>query len=286
MIDPTTCHRKSYSIKEIADKFNKLSDIRAIYTISRYPSRLYGDEALETIQELGFLFVDAEECSGRVFVTEKPNVPAMTTKRFGVLYVNIYNTSRKNWHSNLVLVDNVKRTVERFEPHGSDQSMSPQGTDFRNFYDPLALDHLLVSVVTPQNYLYIAPPKEYPVMGQSLSRNDSHMNTSPYPGAFKRMGQNTHGDSFCSAWTVYYLLLRTNNPDTPMLEVYEYLLGLKNQLKTIRMFHMQDYNTDANIFLGRTAADTISGFINFAYSRYETLFNDESIRQAISQLDA
>lgn len=284
MIDPTKCYRKRYNIEEIADKFNNLSDIRAIHAISRYPKRLYGDEVLDDIQELGFMFVDAEEGSGDVRITDKPAMTKATTKRFGVLYVNIFNISRENWHSNLVLFDNLKRTVERFEPHGSDQSMLD--TDFRNFYNPVALDYLLVSVVTHRNYLYIAPPKEFPVMGQSLSRNDSHMNTNPHPGAFQRVGQNHYGDSFCSAWTVYYLLLRTNNPDTPMLEVYEYLLGLANQRKTTRLFHMQDYNTDPKIFLGRTAADAISGFIRFAYSRYEALFNHHVIRQAILQLDA
>jgi hypothetical protein len=283
MIDPTKSYRSRYNLDEIAEKFNMLSDIRAVHSISHYPRLLFDPKVYDNIQELGFMFVDAEEGSGDVSIVPTPISQQSPTKRFKVLYLNIYNTHRKNAHSNLLLFDSLHKTMERFEPHGSDQSALL--TDFSNFYNPVALDRLLVSWARTLKYSYIAPPKEYPVMGQSLSRNDSHWNTESYPSAFKRNVKSESGDSFCSAWTVYYLLLRTHNPDKPMLEIYEYLLGAEQQKKTTDMFRIQGYDIKVQFSLGRRAADTIAGFILFAYSRYEGMSRDPIIINAVLQLD-
>jgi hypothetical protein len=202
--------------------------------------------------------------------------------RFGALYLNLWNTGRDQLHSNLVLVDTLLCTVERFEPHGSDVAHAFQDpSGFRSFYDAASMKRAMTSWLGNASYEYCAPLSDFPVLCQSLSTTGSSWNSSVYVAAsFKPSGSGTSGDSFCSGWTTYYMMLRIRNPSISRDDIYAYLA--RDYLAEVRP------NAQANYVHtpGRHSADMIAGFIQYAHRISLEILRDPAIVIAIQSLHA
>lgn len=75
----------------------------------------------------------------------------------------------------------------------------------------------------------------------------------------------TSGDNFCAMWTLYFVMLRVENPDVPIRSIYSYLLGDKF---VTRVGNVVPGN-QIHISRGRWAADRIASFVLYATRRWK-----------------
>lgn len=201
----------SYTLASIADAYNDLLDLKAYTEVlgrSDFPRRLLSVPAVA----LGTFLVDVN-ADGRVAACKieaaGPRNGAPPPRAF--MWINLERPDHASpLHSNvLVWNDGV---VRRFEPHGADPSLPEhEACGFQGYYSPRALDAAIAAALAEAGLLppapgagYVGVDPAFPVLGQSLSTNDSPLNAAPgVPGrAFKRVGKvDGTGDNFCGAWT-------------------------------------------------------------------------------------
>ena len=202
-----------YSLNEICDKYNDLIDLKAYAEVlkrSDFPSRLLPCRA----EALGTLLVNISP-TGVVEVEAPERRTEGGAPACAFMWVNIerLDDHPSPLHSNVLLWNGG--FVHRFEPHGGDPADARhQDCGFRGYYAPAVLDSAIEHALSRAGLLpapgaYIGVDTAFPVLGQSLSTNDSPLNTTPgIPGrAFKRVGAITGtGDNFCGAWTILYIV--------------------------------------------------------------------------------
>jgi len=223
--DPMAYAEFKYTVHEIGDQYNAIGDVRASQgTDGEFPLQLLDTLCNKPpkVERVGLLLLDLEQ---RAIKYAEPYVPAVMTEQYALLYINMYHLERDSYHSNVLIIDNKTKLIERFEPHGSDIDHVRQPTSFKGYYDSKQMERFFITFVADYypSYTYLGPLVEYPVIAQSLTTCDGPLNREPRPGNFKRKRSDPSGDSFCNAWVTYYALLRLLNTDRSRVEVYTYL---------------------------------------------------------------
>lgn len=125
-----------------------------------------------------------------------------------ILKINVDNN-----HANIVVIDIEKKTVERFEPHGSSFYFNKDSYKKNNIVNYLFVNEILPNLGL-RKYEYIPPE-----------------NISP------KLGIQAKADAFCGMCvtiSMMYLHLRLLNPDIDQKKLVKYLLKKdKNKLKNI-----------------------------------------------------
>lgn len=121
------------------------------------------------------------------------NTPTNLSLKPRFIYIKLTLISKKEFtHANLLLIDQKKNTIERFDPYG--------GIPFINSHD---LDEFLEKKF--KTYTYIKPINFY---YQTFSMDNNKI--------MKKLGDPT---GYCLAWTFYYLELRLLNPEIPITDL-------------------------------------------------------------------
>ena len=115
-----------------------------------------------------------------------------------------------------------------------------------------------------------------------MSRNDSVINIDAFPSAFKKNTDEPGGDSFCSAWTSYYVFLRITNPIKRREKFFSYMFGNHHEYIQKKMFNLSE--DQSNITRGRWCADRISGFIRLVNYKYKDILLSSEFRNALDDL--
>ena len=114
-----------------------------------------------------------------------------------IIYFNLTLVNMEINHANIVIIDNILETIERFDPYGLMGFNSPDDLD-------MLLDkeiNMIIFEKKNKTYKYFAPKKFMKVNSfQSISRHDSIEN--------KNIGDI---GGFCLAWCFWYLENRLNN---------------------------------------------------------------------------
>jgi ankyrin repeat protein len=123
-------------------------------------------------------------------------------------------------HANIIIIDKNNKTIERFEPNGSNHP--------RNFYyNPILLDNLLKNKFESllNNYKYLKPSNYLPTVGLQLLEiiNDNKC---------KNIGDP---NGYCAVWCVWYTNYRLMNPDVkPNKLINELINNIKLSNKSFK----------------------------------------------------
>ena len=116
-------------------------------------------------------------------------------------------------HANIILIDNKKKTVELFEPHGSRSNKSELESISRAYFKISKNVHKFVRVNLP-DYTYIPPSKYEPEDGLQ-ARLDAF-------------------SGLCVTWSILYLHHRILNPDLHPQKLVQYLEKKINRKTLLR----------------------------------------------------
>lgn len=123
-------------------------------------------------------------------------------KRFIYIYFDIIWEQRTLAHANMVIIDQVNKTIERFEPHGQSISGDKNKKILKGIDSKF--DNKLLSYLGLKKYSYISPIDISPKIGVQL-KADAY-------------------DGMCLTYSMMYLQLRIMNPDVDQDEIIKYLL--------------------------------------------------------------
>lgn len=101
-----------------------------------------------------------------------------------------------NSHANIILIDNIDKTIERFEPNGANQ---PRGLN----YNEDLLDDILINKfnnLLPE-YNYFKPKQYLPIVGFQLLES----------GESVKCKKITDPNGFCAVWCVWWIEMRLIN---------------------------------------------------------------------------
>ena len=130
----------------------------------------------------------------------------LKTKQFIIIPIGI--EMREGNHAGYLIYDNIKKEIERFEPHGS---TTPPGL----YYNPNLLDEILEArfKTIDVNIKYIRPIDYLPKIGfQLLDINENKK---------KQIGDP---EGFCALWSIWYVDMRLTYKDIDRKELVEMLL--------------------------------------------------------------
>lgn len=263
---------RKYTLAAVCDKFNDLADLKAVASLEGarfgYPDArvlcAYDPAAASTVAFGGYLSLDLGGNLPRrvTAVNEEDLRPQMLppTARFEYIWLVLsQDVADAPGHSNVLVADHEAQRVDRFDPHGYDVAHAGQaGSRFQHFYDEEDLEATVALVMQRRFPHYRYNPDfaqlrlAIPVLGQSISTDAGALHQDAPPagvaaGPFARRTDKLSGDSFCPAWTLYYLLLRVWNPRATHARLYRY-------------FH---FGGD-----GGAAADAIAKFIVWVHQQY------------------
>lgn len=266
----------AYTLNQVADAYNDLQDIKAYaetFDGADYPGKLFPSKA----QNMGVVLADIDEAGLCVSVQWNAAPPPRDAAAFPIAFawLNLERASHPDpLHSN-ILVWSGESTCVRFEPHGGDLNHPLHAAcGFQGWYSAASLDAALVALLGKG---YSGPDAAYPVLYQSITRNDGAGNSAPLqPGsgvAFKRRrGGQGLGDSFCGAWALLYLALvvqaqvrRQEGMDDKSAGSVLSLLGAP----AATVLHAKGVDDDAVAQAGRQGADLIASFILHAHAQYK-----------------
>jgi len=117
-----------------------------------------------------------------------------TTVRFIIIYLGIKGD---RGHANMLIIDKVNKTIERFEPHGS---------KVYNSLD-ITIEYYFLYEGIIDKYI---PPKSYCTAGPQAFQCKSLLEMSDRD---KRVG------GYCLAWTLWYTDIRLSYPDLSLKEL-------------------------------------------------------------------
>ncbi len=111
------------------------------------------------------------------------------------------------YHANIIIIDKVNKTIERFEPNGKNP---PRGF----YYNPELLDSvLIIKFNTLLNYTYNKPNDYLPTIGfQILEIIDEKC---------KKIGDP---NGFCAVWCIWWAEQRIKNPDIKSINLANELI--------------------------------------------------------------
>jgi hypothetical protein len=124
------------------------------------------------------------------------------TNRFIYVYLTIIWELSSNGHANMIIIDQVNKTIERYEPHGQYMMLDKKKKILKGI-DSKFNDKLL-SYIGLKKYTYISPIDISPKLGPQ-AKADAY-------------------DGMCVTYSMMYLQLRIMNPDIDQKEIIKYLV--------------------------------------------------------------
>jgi hypothetical protein len=124
-------------------------------------------------------------------------------KRF--LYINlmIHWEQVQMSHVNMIIIDFVNKTIERYEPHGKKMTQDKNKKIAKNIDNKF--NNKLLSYVGLDKYTYISPIDFSPMIGPQ-TKSDAY-------------------DGMCLTYSLMYLQLRIMNPDVDQKDIVKYMLS-------------------------------------------------------------
>ena len=150
------------------------------------------------------------ELPGRVDITKMVALfnELRKTKRFTAipLIIRWSCTSNFSGHANILLIDLVKKTIERFEPYGKIHT-------FDNAEDVVlkTFDSAFSKLIHKSGYTYYKTKRFSPRKGPQFIEEEKVFDVS------SNISSEKPGDpeGFCGAWSLWYADLRLSNPKVP-----------------------------------------------------------------------
>jgi len=128
-------------------------------------------------------------------------IKCANTNRFNFIYIGIRWENMISGHANILLIDHLKKTIERFEPHGKNTNWENQLDNKFNFK--------VLQYLNLEEYKYISPKIYEPRFGVQAK-------SDVYGG-------------MCFTYIIIYLQLRIMNPDIDRKLIIKYLLSKSKQ---------------------------------------------------------
>lgn len=120
-----------------------------------------------------------------------------------------YYPNEMQYHQNCLIIDNKNKSIERFEPHGSDSNYNMEDLDNAlkfSLMNTLDINAFAVGKKNPKHPnipVYISPPDFCPSDSfQVLEDNDALKTQLDFQG-------------YCYIWTIFYMEMRMSQPDVP-----------------------------------------------------------------------
>jgi len=126
----------------------------------------------------------------------------LNNKRFIYIDLNIFYESNQIGHANLLIIDNLKKTIERFEPQNKLITISDK--IYNNSFDKKFSKKTLENI-NLYDYKYISPIDYIPDIGIQ-EKADAY-------------------EGMCATFCIIYLQLRLMNPDIDRKLIIKYLLS-------------------------------------------------------------
>lgn len=135
---------------------------------------------------------------------------ANDSTRFIVIPINIYWTATEG-HNEVIIIDKIFETIERFEPYGQIDSTGVQDSKIEKVIQAWGAD--VVSKVTDKTYIYYSPNLTCPTVNwQTFQETNVPLENRIDPGGY------------CVAYSLLYTELRLKFPDIPQMVLQEQLL--------------------------------------------------------------
>jgi len=123
-------------------------------------------------------------------------------KRFIYIYFGILWEQRPSGHANMIIIDTVNKTIERYEPHGHSLIYDKKKNILKRIDSKF--NSKLLNYIGLKNYTYISPVDISPKIGVQVKAD-----------AYNGM---------CVTYSLMYLQLRIMNPDVDQKDIVKYLL--------------------------------------------------------------
>jgi ankyrin repeat protein len=160
-------------------------------------------------------------------------------------------------HANILFVDKINKTIERFEPNGAN---NPIGLN----YNPSYLDDILENKFLDYNLVFIKPNDFLPNIGFQILENLEEAKC-------KKLGDP---NGFCGIWCTWWVFHRLKNPSIPNNELANLLiqtikmknLSFRNLIRNFSYYivelrdnSLKKYNIDINDWMvGNVTLETIN----------------------------
>jgi len=125
------------------------------------------------------------------------------TNRYNYIYLNIEWLNMGFSHANIIVIDNINKTIERFEPHGKKNGYDKNGLWQKNL-DNKFTNTKILKYLNLEDYEYISPEIFEPTIGIQAK-------IDIYEG-------------MCFTYCIIYLQLRIMNPDLNRKLIIKYLM--------------------------------------------------------------
>jgi len=122
------------------------------------------------------------------------------SKRFIYILLGIENDFSESGHSNIIIIDNFKKTIERFEPYGHTYITENSSKMIKNIDNKF---NSLLKILNLNDYKYLSPIDISPKIGLQIKAD--------------------FYDGMCSIYSLIYLQLRLMNPDIDQIVIINYL---------------------------------------------------------------
>jgi len=122
------------------------------------------------------------------------------SKRFIYILLGIENDYSESGHSNIIIIDNFKKTIERFEPYGHGYITKNSSKIIENIDNKF---NSLLKILNLNDYKYLSPIDISPKIGLQIKAD--------------------FYDGMCSIYSLIYLQLRLMNPDIDQKVIINYL---------------------------------------------------------------
>lgn len=163
------------------------------------PGDCYYESTLSTI-----IYYKRSLNEGIYFNKEMLEEIRLCSKRFVIFNLKVFRKMKAPGHSNVIVIDKVKKEIERFEPYGClSETTLDHEVDVFMYY------HFLpeVNKVTRREYTYV-PPIEYQIIG---------------PQTKQEYYQRKH-INFCATWSTLYLFLRLKHEELGRKKIVEEMM--------------------------------------------------------------
>lgn len=151
-------------------------------------------------------------------------------------------------HANILIIDNITKEVERYEPHG-------QSADF---FDIISLDTDLTEFFSDFNLSYIPPLNYCPIKGlQSLEVEES-----------EELGIESEG--YCLSWSIFWAELRLSLPELSRSQIID--LDIEDYLID-KFGNLPSFITSYASMISNWALPFLTDFINHSDLKSRILFN-------------
>ena len=154
-------------------------------------------------------------------------------KRFVIFVITFISGTKKNpdGHANLGIYDTRRKTLERYEPHGSSTTAYPVSKVNKVFTK-------FVKEYLGRDVTYLQPLDFCPRLGhqsyETFQRTGAEGVTQKKSPNYMRSGDPA---GFCIAWSMWYADLRLSNPDEPKTTlITKSIEVLKNKPQSMRRF--------------------------------------------------